>query len=527
MKSCINNIKLKQHYSFLLISILSVASMFIACGGGEDSPGIPDTPASGDDGALTMTVTPDTIFMGPEEGVSKTFKVTFNRASSFYAKSDKDWCVLSQAEGSGKTSYSVIPRVKENGEDKERVARISFYGGELTQYAYVLQKASSEKIQATVSPDTLFLDSHAGSSGVVNVTMSKKDSYSFSCSDKLKAELNAGSTSPNLSFTITATENNEGDDYVGWFSFTCAKTEYKTCIIQKGKVKEEVGQGDYNVTITPDTHDVEPEGGTCFSLVEIDRETGITVTSNEIWCIPEDAGFDNPSKQFKLYMKVYANTGKDSRTATITVKAGNSSKTCRITQKGGYTGKLAVGGTIAEAVDLGLSVKWAMHNLGASDELEAGAYMSWGELNEKQKYDDDNYKYYNPILTTYTDIGEEISGTSYDASAVHWYNGWRMPTSEECKELMEKCSWEWIRIDKVNGYKITGPNGNSIYLPAAGVKRGVNIVGANERCDYWSGSFNETNKSHAFSIYAIPAKAPTNYSAFRRDGRAIRPVKDK
>lgn len=93
-----------------------------------------------------------------------------------------------------------------------------------------------------------------------------------------------------------------------------------------------------------------------------------------------------------------------------------------------------IGGTIPEAVDMGLSVMWADHNLGASFPADAGGYFPWD--------------------------AEETS---------LWGDGWRLPTDEEWQELYDKCRWTWTIRDGIGGRVITGPNGNSIFVPASGI----------------------------------------------------------
>ena len=123
--------------------------------------------------------------------------------------------------------------------------------------------------------------------------------------------------------------------------------------------------------------------------------------------------------------------------------------------------------TPGEVVDLGLSVKWASCNLGASTPTEFGGYYAWGETSTKDKYTEDTYTYYDKSTNRYTDIGSEIGGTSYDAATVNLGKGWRTPSVGHLKELM-MCKHEWTQVDGVNGYLFTGPNGNTIFLPAAG-----------------------------------------------------------
>ena len=104
-----------------------------------------------------------------------------------------------------------------------------------------------------------------------------------------------------------------------------------------------------------------------------------------------------------------------------------------------------------EAVDLGLSVKWANCNIGASTPEDAGACYAWGETEEKEEYTPFTYKYYLGDLNEdgnynnseeYENIGHDISGTIYDVVRTKWGGTWRMPTKEELEELCLKCTWE-------------------------------------------------------------------------------------
>lgn len=120
--------------------------------------------------------------------------------------------------------------------------------------------------------------------------------------------------------------------------------------------------------------------------------------------------------------------------------------------------------TAPEMVDLGLSVKWAKCNLGAMSASETGDFICWGELTEKQYSHKYNYKWYDPITDKTVEIGDQISDTQYDAAKAILGDGWRLPTEDEMKELLEKCTW----TEETYGFTVTGPNGNSIYLPACG-----------------------------------------------------------
>lgn len=121
-----------------------------------------------------------------------------------------------------------------------------------------------------------------------------------------------------------------------------------------------------------------------------------------------------------------------------------------------------------QVVDLGLSVYWASCNLGAEKPEEYGDYYAWGETKPKSSFSRSNYSYYDSSTFQYIEIGNDIAGTEYDAATVNLGNDWRMPTKTEMDELRNNCEWEWTQISGVNGYIVTGKNGNSIFLPAAG-----------------------------------------------------------
>src|SRR5574344_815485 len=145
--------------------------------------------------------------------------------------------------------------------------------------------------------------------------------------------------------------------------------------------------------------------------------------------------------------------------------------------------------TPGEAIDLGLSVKWASCNVGATTPEGYGGYYAWGETEGKKVYDESTYKYYDSSTKSYIDIGNKISGTQYDVAHVKWGGSWRMPTDEEFQELCNKCTSTWTTYKGVYGRKFIGPNGNSIFLPAAGECFNTHVRYLGGSGCYWSGTF--------------------------------------
>jgi len=177
---------------------------------------------------------------------------------------------------------------------------------------------------------------------------------------------------------------------------------------------------------------------------------------------------------------------------------------------------------VGEAVDLGLSVNWASHNVGAASPEQAGGYYAWGETEEKAVYDKNTYAYYKSG-TGYIHIGDNISGTQYDVARVKWGGKWRMPTLDEILELIDKCTWEWISYRGVDGQLVTGPNGNSIFLPAAGDRWGENLNDEGSLGYYWSGTLYSSHEGGVYNLrFASGGRDWISY--FREVGLTVRPV---
>ena len=158
-----------------------------------------------------------------------------------------------------------------------------------------------------------------------------------------------------------------------------------------------------------------------------------------------------------------------------------------------------------EAVDLGLSVKWCSHNLGASKPEDAGHYLAWGAS-----------------IENFNTLGSDIDGTEYDDAFVMTNGQWRTPTRKQIKELMDKCRWSWTEYNGVAGCKVTGPSGKSIFLPAAGKCNNDNIYRSNEVGYYWSASKASAYKT-AHYLYFNDVDSDLVYEPISTK-RTIRPV---
>ena len=185
-----------------------------------------------------------------------------------------------------------------------------------------------------------------------------------------------------------------------------------------------------------------------------------------------------------------------------------------------------------EAVDLGLSVKWATHNIGASKPEEYGGYYAWGETEVKENYTWETYKWCNGSYDTMTKYcTNSNSGTvdnktvldpEDDVAHVKWGGSWRMPTMAEQDELRTKCTWQWTTLNGVNGYKVTGPNGNSIFMPVAGCRAG-SVVFDSDNGWSWSSSLGSYYNGSAFYLdFCLDGYDSSTYD--RCNGLSVRPV---
>ena len=171
-----------------------------------------------------------------------------------------------------------------------------------------------------------------------------------------------------------------------------------------------------------------------------------------------------------------------------------------------------------EWVDLGLSVKWATCNVGASTPGAYGNYYAWGETSTKSNYDYDNCA---SIGKSWGDIG---GNSSRDAARVSWGGSWRMPTEAECQELIENCTWTMTTQNGHKGYKVTSKkNGQSIFLPAAGFRDGGELYHGGEGGFYWSSTPDESNAGLAYTLY-FDEDGGFVLWLYRYNGRSVRPV---
>ena len=241
------------------------------------------------------------------------------------------------------------------------------------------------------------------------------------------------------------------------------------------------------------------------------------------------------------------------------VNSGNTSAAAALAQiiqkLEDLKGSIGGGGTTPstmEYVDLGLpsGLKWAKCNLGASKPSESGDYYAWGETAPKTDYTWATYKWMQAgksewkYITKYTIADGQPWGIWYDsdgnfigdnktvlvaaddAATANLGSPWRMPTYDEIKELFDNSTWTWTTQDGVNGYQVDGPNGNAIFLPAAGNREDSGLSGAGTKGYYLSSSLSGAKCDYARAVIFDSGNCNyKGYSIIRKYGYSVRPVR--
>lgn len=178
-------------------------------------------------------------------------------------------------------------------------------------------------------------------------------------------------------------------------------------------------------------------------------------------------------------------------------------------------------------IDLGLSVKWATCNVGASKPEDYGQKYAWGGTSPRQTYTCENYEFHvsgsSPDYIRFMKYdGSDklvILDLSDDVANDCWGRGWRMPTKKECLELINLCTWHKTSINGVKGYRITskidGFTDKSIFFPLVG----------DSITTFWSSSLVKDNVRKAWGIsFGALQGSPYTQASYRIIGYPVRPV---
>lgn len=220
-------------------------------------------------------------------------------------------------------------------------------------------------------------------------------------------------------------------------------------------------------------------------------------------------GQDAPVKKMKVYQDCAKNGAITSATGGTTLA--------------GYT-----------FVDLGLSVYWATCNIGATSPEQAGNFYMWGEATTHSDYSLSKYDHYFGSQNSYLrySTANNVLEPKDDTAHRIWAETWRMPTKSEAEELMNQCTWTWTTLNDVNGFEIVGPNGNSIFLPAAGWMNGASLGEKGTGASIWSSTQHESTIAYAYRLrgYWDSSKGTQTLDVAEKDryrGYSVRPVMPK
>lgn len=235
------------------------------------------------------------------------------------------------------------------------------------------------------------------------------------------------------------------------------------------------------------------------------------------------------SKSFSVTFTPSVKDYNYSESITITSDASNGTQYVSLygrskgTSGGGTSYKSCPDSHHPHMIDLGLpsGTKWACCNVGASKPADYGGYYAWGETTEKSSYTNTNYL---DGKGTSFNIGKDIAGTKYDAATVNWGSPWVMPNLDQMNEFVNKCTSEEATENGVEGYIFTGPNGASIFLPAAGFRWFDELDKRNRNCMYWSSTLSDSGTNYACVLQYYLGYLYTNYAS-RFNGQSVRPVR--
>lgn len=316
----------------------------------------------------------------------------------------------------------------------------------------------------------------------------------------------------------------------------------------KEKVKIQLNKAQHITDSPIDLTKKEKEHGGWYWAVDYYKSDGTSLIKT--YAAPDDSDFPvfttgtltvsgSPEGTINIKLENGCVKGKDGKEHTLTANYSGT-----MTEIGGG------GGSTEEYVDLGLRVKWAKCNLGASKPSDYGSYYAWGETEPKAEYTWATYKWMQAgqsdemHITKYTIADGQTEGIWYDAGGnfigdhkttleaaddaaiANLGSPWRMPTIDEIQELRDNCTWTWTTQNGVKGYEVKSKkNGNSIFLPAAGYRKGSVLNNAGS----W-GYFRSSSLYIGYNDYA----SNLNFDSDRHDkynysrrylGFSVRPVR--
>ena len=451
-------------------------------------------------------------FVVPEEGGDINIKIQSNVNYEVEIPASATWLTKStRASTRGLVSSTIVLTAEKNNSGEEREAIVTFIDKESGVSSKITIKQSLtpyievDKDQITLSEDEKEIE----------IVVKTNINLETVITNDWITDNGRGSNG-DLNFTqkLKIAKNNSGDERGAVVTFENKNYRLISNISIKQSLTPYIEIEKNQISLSENEQEIE-------IVVKSNISVKTTITNDWI----TDIGIENNGDfNYTQKLKVSAFSGRVSRSAVVTFKSQsykwNLKKEATITQTKEI--KYVAG----NAIDLGLSVLWSDINLGATTPESFGEYFAWGETKPKEQYSKDNYMHYDHSMNQYLDIGEDISGTKYDAAHVNLGNGWRMPSNTELQELIKNCEWEWVKSGNTLGYKITGKNGNYIFLPAGGRILYSTVSSQNEWTEYWSSSERQKYKGDAY-LLVENGYNPVVISSDKIYGVPIRPVKSK
>ena len=451
-------------------------------------------------------------FVVPEEGGDINIKIQSNVNYEVEIPASATWLTKStRASTRGLESSTIVLTAEKNNSGEEREAIVTFIDKESGVSSKITIKQSLtpyievDKDQITLSEDEKEIE----------IVVKTNINLETVITNDWITDNGRGSNG-DLNFTqkLKIAKNNSGDERGAVVTFENKNYRLISNISIKQSLTPYIEIEKNQISLSENEQEIE-------IVVKSNISVKTTITNDWI----TDIGIENNGDfNYTQKLKVSAFSGRVSRSAVVTFKSQsykwNLKKEATITQTKEI--KYVAG----NAIDLGLSVLWSDINLGATTPEGFGEYFAWGETKPKEQYSKDNYMHYDHSMNQYLDIGEDISGTKYDAAHVNLGNGWRMPSNTELQELIKNCEWEWVKSGNTLGYKITGKNGNYIFMPAGGCIFYSTVSSQNEWTEYWSSSERQKYKGDAY-LLVENGYNPTVISSDKIYGVPIRPVKSK
>ena len=452
-------------------------------------------------------------FVVPEEGGDINIKIQSNVNYEVEIPASATWLTKStRASTRGLVSSTIVLTAEKNNSGEEREAIVTFIDNKESGVSSKITIKQSLTPYIEVDKDQITLSEDEKEIEIVVKTNINLETV---ITNDWITDNGRGSNG-DLNFTqkLKIAKNNSGDERGAVVTFENKNYRLISNISIKQSLTPYIEIEKNQISLSENEQEIE-------IVVKSNISVKTTITNDWI----TDIGIENNGDfNYTQKLKVSAFSGRVSRSAVVTFKSQsykwNLKKEATITQTKEI--KYVAG----NAIDLGLSVLWSDINLGATTPESFGEYFAWGETKPKEQYSKDNYMHYDHSMNQYLDIGEDISGTKYDAAHVNLGNGWRMPSNTELQELIKNCEWEWVKSGNTLGYKITGKNGNYIFLPAGGRILYSTVSSQNEWTEYWSSSERQKYKGDAY-LLVENGYNPTVISSDKIYGVPIRPVKSK